>query len=239
MSDSKSAPLIPDLDVPEVPAVAAEVKPLEIVLIDKEAKDLESQVVKPLAPSKEAILKKRRTALHEIAFHMGVTIAQTITAGIVLILAGFIDSPNHPGVNEWMVSENARTLGVWTILHVLQGHINWALLLNDFIHKRGKYALASTDGTATTPAKKVKESCARRLFWWVQMTIACGGGWIFGRSFFIERISAPLIWWLACSFIIALYPLFLSLAVVASVLTMSKIVIRAFRLDKFVAIDSE
>ncbi|KIJ48466.1 hypothetical protein M422DRAFT_247803 [Sphaerobolus stellatus SS14] len=237
MSDSKSAPLIPDLDVPEVPAVAAEVKPLEIVFIDKEAKELESQVVKSLAPSKEAILKKRRTALHEIAFHMGVTIVQTITAAIVLTLAGFIDSPNHPGVNEWMVSENARTLGVWTIVRVLQGHFNWGLLLNDFIQKRGKYALASTDGTATTPAKKVKESCARRLFWWVQMTIACGGGWILGRSFFIERISAPLIWWLVCSFIIPLYPLFLSLAVVASVL--SKNVIWACNMDKFVAIDSE
>ncbi|KIJ25012.1 hypothetical protein M422DRAFT_38934, partial [Sphaerobolus stellatus SS14] len=138
-----------------------------------------------------------------------------------------------------MVSENARILGVWTILHVLQGHINWALLLKDFIHKRGKYALASTDGTAATPAKKVKQSCARRLFWWVQMTIACGGGWVFGGSIYIERISAPHIWWLACSFILVLYPLFISLAVMASVLAMSKAVIWVFRLDKYVAIDSE
>ncbi|KIJ25013.1 hypothetical protein M422DRAFT_274084, partial [Sphaerobolus stellatus SS14] len=102
MSDIESAPLIPGLDVPEVPVVAAEDKPLEIVLIDKEAKELESQVVKPAAPSKEAILQKRRIALHDIAFRMGVTIAQTITAAIVLTLAWLRESPNHPGVNEWM-----------------------------------------------------------------------------------------------------------------------------------------
>ncbi|KIJ48567.1 hypothetical protein M422DRAFT_247415 [Sphaerobolus stellatus SS14] len=225
---TEQLPFIPGLDVLGAESVVAAltVNPLNVLLVDKEAKELESQVITSNATSKQ------RIALHGISFQIGLAFAQTMAALILLPLAWFNSSLTTLDMNEWMISSLARYLGVWSIIYILQGHVEWVVILRDFISDR---TVRSSGNRSTDEAENNgRKSLLSRALSLIQVFIVASGGLLLGNTFYAERISAPHLWWLACGLIFVLYPIFISLMIILVGMEFSKVVIWVIRLGKYI-----